>query len=42
MDDARSFNERTFGALRYRWFRWTWIGAFLSTAGSWLRGRTAS
>lgn len=37
MDDARSFNERTFGALRYRWFRWTWIGAFLSTAGSWLQ-----
>lgn len=37
MDDARSFNERTFGALRYPWFRWTWIGAFLSTAGSWLQ-----
>lgn len=33
----RSFIERTFGALSYRWFRWTWIGAFLSTAGSWLQ-----
>ncbi|MBX7160272.1 MAG: MFS transporter [Acidimicrobiia bacterium] len=37
MNDARSFGERTFGALKYKWFRWTWIGAFLSTAGSWLQ-----
>lgn len=37
MSDTRSFSERTFGALRYRWFRWTWVGAFLSTTGSWLQ-----
>jgi len=32
----RTFAQRTFGALGHRWFRWLFVGAFLSTAGSWL------
>ncbi len=27
---------RTFGALRHKYFRWLWAGAFVSTAGTWL------
>ncbi|MCA1734430.1 MAG: MFS transporter, partial [Acidobacteria bacterium] len=29
--------RRTFSALRYRDFRLVWIGAFISTTGTWMQ-----
>ncbi len=29
--------HRTFGAFRHRYYRWIWIGALVSTAGTWLQ-----